>query len=109
MSTLYLNAVAAGRLTDMDPLWLGVLIAIPLVTGAVCSWRGRPWWFGAMVVSLVLVGEKQLGQQGIVVRFGGIAAAAALVWVGAEIHRRLLHRGAADPGREQDLEHAEAD
>jgi hypothetical protein len=89
-------------------LWLGLLTVIPLITGAICSWRGRAWWFGALVVVLVLAGEKQLAQQSDGVRIAIIAAAAGLVWVGAAIHHRLQPREAREPGHEEGLQQAEA-
>ena len=85
-------------------LLLGLLVAIPLVTGVVCAWRGRAWWFGALVVVLVLVGQKNLAAQGQVTRVAILVGAAALVWVGAMAYR--LVEGRRDGADE--LQQAEA-
>ena len=76
----------------MDLLTLGLLVAIPLLTGAVCAWRGRPWWFGALVVVLVLFGQKQLAAEGEVTRVALLAGAAGLVWVSATAYRIVERR-----------------
>jgi hypothetical protein len=88
----------------MDLLTLVLLVAIPLITGAVCAWRGRAWWFGALVVVLVLFGQKQLAEQGQVTRVALLAGAAGLVWVGATAYRLVERRG---DGAEE-LQQAEA-
>ncbi|MCW2637645.1 MAG: hypothetical protein JWQ99_4012 [Blastococcus sp.] len=92
MSTLYLNARVAGRLPTMDPMSIGLLLAIPLLTGAVCAWRGRAWWFGALIVGLVLFGQKQLAEQGDVARLAILAGAAGLTWVGAMAYGLVVRR-----------------
>jgi hypothetical protein len=97
MSTLYLNGPSTGTLPDMELLTIGLLVAIPLITGAVCAWRGRAWWFGALVVGLVLFGQKQLAEQGDVLRLAILAGAGGLTWVGAAAYGLAERRwGGAD-------------
>jgi hypothetical protein len=88
----------------MDLLTLALLVAISLITGAVCAWRGRTWWFGALVVVLVLFGQKQLAAQGEVTRIALLAGAAGLVWVGATAYR-VVERCRGDA---EELQQAEA-
>jgi hypothetical protein len=92
----------------MDFVTYGLMVAIPLITGAVCAWRARTWWFGALVVVLVLFGQKQLAEQGEVTRVALLAGAAGLVWVGATAYRLVERRWGERRGGVDELQQAEA-